>query len=70
MLMSVWGGQNFVTELPVHVEEVAPGVGRIVCLECGGDPEVYAAAFGDRRADLAPRGCVDCKNRGWVFVTA
>ena len=37
--MSVWGGPNFVTEVPVLVEEVAPGVGRIVCLECEGDPE-------------------------------
>jgi len=34
MRMSVWGGMNFVTEGPMDVEEVAPGVGRIVCPEC------------------------------------
>jgi hypothetical protein len=43
--MSVWGAQNFVTEVPVLVEEVAPGVGRIVCLECDGDPEAYVSRF-------------------------
>lgn len=27
MRMSVWSGTNFVTELPIQVEDVAPGVG-------------------------------------------
>ena len=30
MRMSVWGGENFVTERPVEIEPVSPGVGRIV----------------------------------------
>ncbi|MDB5554506.1 MAG: hypothetical protein JWL86_4490 [Rhizobium sp.] len=32
--------------------------------------EAYAAAFGDRRHDLAPDGCVDGKNQGWAYVSA
>lgn len=64
MRMSLWGGRNFVTEAPMDVEEVAPGVGRITCPECEGMPEAYAARFGTLRAQLAPNGCVDCKNRG------
>jgi hypothetical protein len=68
--MSVWGGTNFVTETPIAVELVVPGVGRIVCPECDGDPEVYSARFGNLRAALAPTGCVDCKNRSWVFICA
>lgn len=68
--MSVWGGTNFVTEAPAEVYPIAPGVGLMTCPECNGDPEAYAAAFGDRRHDLAPDGCIDCKNRGWVYVSA
>lgn len=70
MRMSVWGGQNFMTEADFNVEEVAPGVGRISCPECNGDPEGYAAGFGSLRTALAPNGCVACKNRGWVYVSA
>lgn len=66
---TVFGGQNFVTSKEVGVEIVAPGVGRMTCLECEGDPEGYTAAFGDLRSAVAPNGCVDCKNRGWVYVS-
>lgn len=69
MRMSVWGGRNLVTEAVVHVEEVTPGIGRIHCPECDGDPIWYAAKFGDQREKLAPDGCIDCKNRGWVYVS-
>jgi hypothetical protein len=69
VFMSVWGGQNFVTEAVMNVEEVAPGVGRIICPECNGEPRAYAARFGSLRPQLAPNGCVDCKNRGWVYVS-
>jgi hypothetical protein len=65
--MIVWGGTNFVTEAPVEVEPIAPGVGRIVCLECDGDPEGYAASFPSR---LGIDTCIDCKGRGWVYVSA
>ncbi|MDB5555453.1 MAG: hypothetical protein JWL86_5437 [Rhizobium sp.] len=70
MIAVVYGGRNLATSAEVDVEVVAPGVGRMTCLECEGDPEAYAMAFGDRRYDLAPDGCVDCKNRGWVYVSA
>lgn len=70
MRMSVWGGTNFVTEVTLDVTAISPGVGRMICLECGGHPEAYAARFGNLRNALAPNGCVDCKNRGWVYVNA
>jgi hypothetical protein len=31
--MSVWGGENYVTERLFEVKAIAPGVGQIVCLE-------------------------------------
>lgn len=68
--MSVWGGTNYITEAMMDIELIAPGVGRMTCTECGGDPVAYAVRFGDMREDLAPNGCVDCKNRGWVYVSA
>lgn len=67
--MTVWGGRNLTTEASVDIEPVASGAGRMACMECGGDPEAYAAAFGKERHTLAPDGCVDCKNRGWVYVS-
>lgn len=63
--MSVWGGQNFVTELPVHVEQVAPGVGRIVCLECSGDQERYRSYF---PPEIGVTHCMDCKGTGFVLI--
>ena len=63
-------GRGELTEAVLNVEEVAPGVGRITCPECNGNPEAYAARFGSLRSKLAPNGCVDCKNRGWVYVSA
>jgi hypothetical protein len=72
--MSVWGGQNFVTEVPMLVEEVAPGVGRIVCLECDGDPEAYVSRFPPELLvecyvpGIGP-SCVTCKIRGYVLVS-
>lgn len=68
--MSVWGGTNFGTEVECEIAPVTAGVGRMFCLECDGDPNGYAANFGDQRQNLAPDGCVDCKNRGWVYVSA
>jgi hypothetical protein len=68
--MSVWGGTNYTREALTEVAFIAPGLGRMRCLECDGDPEAYAAGFGKWRAELAPDGCVDCKNRGWVYVSA
>ena len=63
MRMSVWGGTNFVTEAMTDIEPIAPGVGRMICTECDGDPEAYAARLGELRHTLAPNGCIDCKNR-------
>lgn len=42
LCMSVWCGQNYVTKVRPVVEEVAPGVGRVACLECGGDLEALS----------------------------
>jgi hypothetical protein len=65
MLMRVWGGENYVSERDVEVMPVAPGVGEIVCLECNGEPEKYPSLF---PPELGITGCVDCKDRGRVFV--
>jgi hypothetical protein len=67
--MEVYGGRNYVTAALTNIEIVAPGVGKMTCLECDGDPEAYAAAFGPYRRELAPDGCLDCKGRGWVYVS-
>ena len=37
MKMDVYRGTNHVSPLEREVEPVAPGIGRIVCPECGGD---------------------------------
>lgn len=66
MLMTVRGGENFVTEKLVSVEHVAPGVGKIVCLECDGDPN-YPDLF---PPEIGVSQCVDCKGRGWVYISA
>lgn len=66
MQMSIWGGENFATEAQVNVRPIAPGVGRIVCPECGGDQERYRSLF---PPELGIAGCVDCKGAGFVFVS-
>jgi hypothetical protein len=66
--METYGGTSYGTPAMVDVDVIAPGVGKMTCLECQGDPEAYAAAFGRLRHELAPDGCIDCKNRGWVYV--
>lgn len=66
--METYGGLNYGTAAEVDVETITAGVGKMPCPECHGDPEAYAAAFGTARCELAPDGCIDCKNRGWVYV--
>lgn len=66
--METYGGLCYGTTAMVEIEPVTDCVGKMICLECHGNPEAYAAAFGPFRRDLAPDGCVDCKNRGWVYV--
>ena len=66
MLMRIWGGENYVSERDVMVTTVAPGVGRIGCPECNGKPEEYAQLF---PPELGIKTCVDCKGRGYVFVS-
>jgi hypothetical protein len=65
--MSVWGGENYVTEAEADVLLIAPGVGRIVCPECGGDQERYRWLF---PPEISVEHCVDCKGRGFVCVSA
>lgn len=67
MLMSIWGGQNFVTEAVVEVEQVTPGVGRIVCPECEGNLERYRSFF---PPEIGVIHCIDGKGQGWVYVSA
>lgn len=65
--VSVWAGQNYVTELPaVRVEEITPGVGRMVCPECGGNQERYRSFF---PPELGVTHCIDCKGTGYVYVS-
>lgn len=66
MVMSVWGGENYVTEAVFDVKPVAPGVGQIVCPECGGDQEGYRKLF---PPDLGIEHCVDCKGTNRIFVS-
>lgn len=65
MLMSVWGGENYVTEASMEVRPIAPGVGRIVCPECG-DQERYRRLF---PPELGITHCIDCNGTGFVCVS-
>ena len=53
MLMSVWGGENHVTEAATDVEPIAPGIGQIICPECGGDQGRYRKLFPEEIACVA-----------------
>lgn len=64
--MTAFGGENFVSEKLVFVEYVAPGVGKIVCLECDGDPN-YPKLF---PPEIGVTQCIDCKGQGWVYISA
>lgn len=65
--MQVYGGNNFSSSKSAEVEIVAPGIGRIPCLECEGDPANYPKLF---PPELGVTQCIDCKGRGWVYVSA
>jgi hypothetical protein len=67
--METYGGLDYGSPAMVDIEVIIAGVGKMTCIECDGDPEAYAAAFGPYRHELAPDGCLDCKNRGWVYVS-
>ena len=64
--MTIWGGESFVTDAVVDVRPIAPGVGQIVCPECGGDQEAYRKLF---PLELGIEHCVDCKGKGFVCVS-
>jgi hypothetical protein len=64
--MSVWGGENYVTEAAFDVKLIAPGVGQIVCPECRGDQERYRSLF---PPELGVEHCVDCEGIGRIFVS-
>jgi hypothetical protein len=64
-LMSIWAGENYVSEMDVEVKVVSPGVGEIVCPECRGLPERYPSLF---PPELGITQCVNCKGTGRVFV--
>ena len=52
--------------VPMDVEIVGPGVGKIPCLECEGRPEDYPSLFPDYAGITE---CVDCKGTGWVYIS-
>jgi hypothetical protein len=66
VLMSVWGGENPVTQAAIQVRPIAPGVGQIVCPECGGNQKRYRSFF---PPELGITRCVDCKGTGLVCVS-
>jgi hypothetical protein len=55
-------------ELPIEVEDLGCGVGRIRCIECGGDGDAQKF-YGDLTEAMAgsPK-CVDCKGTGHMLV--
>jgi hypothetical protein len=65
MLMRVWDGEDYLSCWDAGVKRIAPGVGEVVCPECGGEPEAYARLF---PPEIGITCCVDCKGRGRVFV--
>lgn len=66
MLMTLYGGEQLQSSMPVQVEEVAPGIGRIPCPECRGRPLEYPSLF---PPEVGISQCVDCKGAGSVFVS-
>lgn len=53
MIATVFGGPNLKLAKTVDVEFVAPGVGKIACLECEGDSEACLRC----RICIDARGC-------------
>ena len=65
MLVTI-GEQEYRKLVPMDVELVAPGVGKITCVECEGRPDEYPSYF----PPGAVPHCVHCKGQGWVYVSA
>lgn len=52
--------------VPVDVEPVVSGIGKMICLECKGrSAEDYAALW---PPGAVTGGCVECKGQGWAYV--
>jgi hypothetical protein len=64
--MTIWGGENYVSEMDVDVGVVAPGVGEIVCPECRGEPKRYPSLF---PPEAGITQCVNCKGTRRVLVS-
>jgi hypothetical protein len=64
--MLAFVGGNPECPVPVDVEYVAPGVGRVPCFECEGKPEDYAKLF---PPEVGVTKCVDCKGAGFVYIS-
>ena len=65
MFMTLYGGRRLETSMPVEVEPIGCGVGRITCPECRGRPAEYAALF---PPEVGITQCVECKGTGYVYV--
>ena len=50
----------------MEIEPVSPGVGRIVCPECNGEPQSYQSLF---PPELGVTHCINCKGTGFVLVS-
>ena len=65
MQMMLYGGPELQAAKLVDFEEIVPGIGRMICPECGGDSTEYADLF---PPELGITNCVDCKGTGYILV--
>jgi hypothetical protein len=65
VLLTVSGGRNHITKRLMEVEEIAPGIGRVPCLECEGRPEEYPSLFAP---EIGVSHCMECKGLGYVLI--
>ena len=65
MRMEIYRGKNHATPAECEVDPVAPGIGHVVCPECGGDQARYRSCF---PREVGITECVECKGTGYVYV--
>ncbi len=63
--MTIFGGANNESAKELDVHPLAPGIGRIVCLECEGKPDDYPSLF---PPEIGVEQCLHCKGLGYVLV--
>jgi hypothetical protein len=65
MLNKLHTAQNNEAQLISDIEPVAPGIGRIVCPQCGGKPSEFPSLF---PPEIGAAQCIDCKGTGYIYV--